>query len=541
MIHDVHLDRNSVTVLLEDELEEGEDDQDIEPFAVEVDLSLNAQRNASNYYTVKKKVHQKLEKTIAATDKATVSAEKKGQRVSAKQGAVKKEVVEQRKTFWYEKFFWFLTTFGDLAVYARDQTQTDTLLRKYMVPTDIFIHCDAARAPVCVLKAASLDKRIAVESILEAGSMCVSRSAAWDSKTSMSAWWVSASTVSPTQVGSYSVSGERNYLKPMPLATAVVAVFRTKSERPWVPLDPEIPVVCSASLVVESSKEPHTPQAALVQAANSSLELLAAQEAIEPPQGDELDGRQEELEAPAAAIRRTGISIRSLTQRNAPKDDDGRSSTSTALDENGAISRRTQHKLKKMKKYAEQDDDEREERMRLLGNRPSRIHKLHSESPTQEPESRPQIVAASEPKASSSKATERPPRIAVDPEKYSTQIAEGDSELKYFNPKPDAEDEAMYAVCLCVPLGVAIQYKHRANITYGQEKKGNAASAIVRHFSSGTEAHASFSTALRFVEAEQLTNQLPSNIKVHFAQQPATGGRGKSQHADPTTSSKASR
>lgn len=543
MIHDIHLERNCVTVLLEDDLEEEEEDRDIEPFAVEVDLSMNAQRNASRYYTVKKKVHHKLEKTIASTDKAAAGAERKGQRASAKQGTAKKEVVEQRKTFWYEKFFWFVTSFGDLAVYARDQTQTDTLIRKYMAPCDLFVHCDAARAPICILKAVSANKLVTMSSILEAGSMTVSRSAAWDSKTSMSAWWVSASTVTSTQHGTFVVSGERNYLKPMPLATAVIAVFRTRSEHRVAPLlDAGENTVSAGDIVVDQPASPVMERLEI--ASHEPLVDCDVQEVVTPDCAKPKNTNEQ---------KKAGISIRSLTQRSAaaspkevPEDAKSAASASTATGDRSLATRRTQHKLRKIKKkYAEQDDDEREERMKLLGNCPSRVHKLLDDSPqTPEPEAAENedeevldsLATTSQIPAPASKPDRA--KAVADPGKFVQQLEEGSVELLHFLAAPGDEDEVLYAVCLCVPSSVAMQYKHRVHITYGQEKKGAAASAIIRHFAHSSEVSASCATALRLLEADQLTNQLPSNIKVHFAHQ-SHGPAGRTKvHADPTADSR---
>ncbi|ORC85924.1 uncharacterized protein TM35_000311100 [Trypanosoma theileri] len=275
MVHELFLERNSISVLLlhekedtdsttgkkdnnnkdnkeddEDEDEDEEEDEEKEdnriPLVVEVELSKTAYANATTYFAKKKANRAKHEKTVAATAKALAGAEKKGERVAAKQ-QMKKAIIKERHRCWWEKFAWFRTSCGDLVIQGRDVATTEILIRRVMQLGDIFVHCDVEGAFPCLLRPADpvwmnakttkpshgqVQQTWAVHltSLDEAGGWCVSRSSAWESKFSIGAWWVYASQiVGGTASGCYLLEGEKHYLRPQPLTLACGLLFHVTS------------------------------------------------------------------------------------------------------------------------------------------------------------------------------------------------------------------------------------------------------------------------------------------------------------------------
>ncbi|KEG07092.1 hypothetical protein DQ04_10941010 [Trypanosoma grayi] len=275
MVHELFLERNSISVLLErgdqqekeDEDEEREEDCDVAPCVIEVELSKTAYANAATYFSKKKANRLKHEKTIAATAKALAGAEKKGERLAAKQ-QTKKAIVKERHRLWWEKFTWFRTSCGDFVLQGKDAQTTEILVRRVMQLGDVFVHCDVDGAFPCVLRpvgsawttaftAKEEDKGgpqeeqqqqqqqqqqqkrnevtartcpVHLTSLDEAGAWCVSRSSAWESKFSVGAWWVHASQiVGGTATGCYLFEGQKQYLRPQPLTLACGLLFRVTS------------------------------------------------------------------------------------------------------------------------------------------------------------------------------------------------------------------------------------------------------------------------------------------------------------------------
>lgn len=420
MIHKCNFESNSVTVLLEEEdMEDGEEDNDVEPVAVEILLTMSAQRNASRYFSMKKEVHAKLEKTLAATDKALAGAEKKGQRQAAKQGPSKREVLAQRKPLWFEKFHWFLTSAGNVVVAGRDNQQTDILVKRYMQPGDVFVHTDASKALPCVVKGVP-GRYMAMLSVQEAGAMCVSRSGAWDSKASISAWWVHASQVSKESAGAgcfmnpgmFAIHGDRNYLKPMPLSVGCAVLFRV--EQPQPPFDIESFAMEGGVDVADVVVPPDDTPARNSSSDSAEAQMLSSGQISPEPNGiainqhrehntsdtpvsplavDEKDNNSNSRATFADAApsscgstsKKKGVSLKAMSQRSQgsqgsvndssedTKSASQRSSHSSAMQ--ASSGKRSKHKLKKIMKYQEQQDEaDMAKAMTLLGNTMSKYH-----------------------------------------------------------------------------------------------------------------------------------------------------------------------
>ncbi|KAG5510581.1 hypothetical protein JKF63_06878 [Porcisia hertigi] len=256
MVHDIFLERNSISVLLERALDEengeGEEDCDVPPMVVEVALSKTAHANAADYFSKRKQHLSKLERTVAATEKAAAGAARKGARTAVEKKE-RKEIVKERQRNWWEKYFWFRTSAGDLVLRGRDVQSTELLVRRVMRLGDLFIHCEVDAAFPCLLRplndvwqglcssdpdgdviASRVAQPVAMQSLCEAGAWCVAFSGAWESKQVTGSWWVYASQVTGgTATGTYLYTGERHYLPPQPMSLGCALLFcvsRTVSE-----------------------------------------------------------------------------------------------------------------------------------------------------------------------------------------------------------------------------------------------------------------------------------------------------------------------
>ncbi|KAG5486077.1 hypothetical protein LSCM4_06785 [Leishmania orientalis] len=246
MIHELFLERNSISVLLETVLDEekGEEDCDVPPLVVEVALSKTAHANAADYFGKQKQLRSKLQRTVASTEKAAAGAARKGARKAAEQKE-KKTIVKERQRHWWEKFFWFRTSAGDLVLRGKDVQSTELLVRRVMRLGDLFIHCEVGGALPCLLRpmndvwhglkgdtaggeavASPATQPVAMHSVCEAGAWCVAFSGAWESKQTTGSWWVYASQVTGgTASGTYLYTGERHHLPPQPMPLGCALLF----------------------------------------------------------------------------------------------------------------------------------------------------------------------------------------------------------------------------------------------------------------------------------------------------------------------------
>ena len=586
MINDLHFERNAITVLLEEEVDDDTDESDVLPVEVEIDLGMTARANASRYFQLKKQSHKKLEKTVEATEKATASAERKGQRVAQKQGPAKKEILIQRPTNWWEKFLWFVTSVGHICVCATDDQQAELLVRRYLRAGDIFVFTDAPKAHPCVVKGSvSSLEPMALISLQEAGAFCVARSDAWHSKQSMSPWWVYASQVTkgnPDGRGMFSVQGQRNYLKAMELSLAASLVFLTSRAREAVFVDEAIPKEPEQRHSSSDSTEAAGPLPFTASPANAPA-------ATTPPpvrkssSKDKLLGRS-----------RSTTSSQCDSTEESTSEQISRSSQSSAADAAAAAkSKRQLHKIKKIqKKYVEQDDEDRERAMSLLGNDISKVHKslLRSEDAAKKAATRAAANNAahdddeeavnSDDADGADGARQRKKEVRFAEEEHPLSVEKGgqmlfdatadavreeqrrrslsfedDEEklnerlereastvLPFLTNQPEPSDEIKYALLVCTPFSASVTAKYRVLLTPGNEKKGLAAKSLLAHFQGlsnllieRSEAQESEKLAIVRMDDNQALQQLIGGVKLHFPPVPSRStGSSSCQH--PSTS-----
>ena len=158
-----------------------------------------------------KKTEDQLEKTIAKGEIA--------------KGAV--GFSDIRKKSWYERYRWFFTSDGILAVGGRDSSSNSALVRKHMEADDKIFHAEINGSPFFILKNTSGSMMpLSLEETAHA-TVCFSR--AWQvSGHGLSSFWVkpdqikkAAPTGQSMGKGSFMIYGTRNFIKVSSLKLAV--------------------------------------------------------------------------------------------------------------------------------------------------------------------------------------------------------------------------------------------------------------------------------------------------------------------------------
>lgn len=228
-IRKLKLETNHFEMLLRDPYDEGEE------ALVDIDIDLSAYANARKYYDQKKHAAGKQQKTIESSAKAYKSAEKKT-REALKQVALTTNIAKARKAFWFEKFFWFISSEDYLVVGGRDAQQNEAIVKKYLRTGDIYVHADLHGASSIVIKN-PLGTPVPPKTLNEAGTMAICYSAAWDAKVVTSAWWVHHHQVSKTAPtgqyltpGAFMIRGKKNYLPPSYLIMGFGFLYKLDDE-----------------------------------------------------------------------------------------------------------------------------------------------------------------------------------------------------------------------------------------------------------------------------------------------------------------------
>ena len=162
-----------------------------------------------------------------------------------------------RKQEWFEKFRWFRTSSGKLALGGRDAGSNSTLVRKHMQAGDVVFHADLFGSPFFVLKGGeSMDE----SDSREVATATVAFSSAWKTGlASADAYWVSpdqVATAAPSGEflarGSFAIKGKKNYVTKNAVELAVGV---DKEGR--VAAGPESPValMCDSYVVLRPHRE----------------------------------------------------------------------------------------------------------------------------------------------------------------------------------------------------------------------------------------------------------------------------------------------
>ncbi len=208
-IHSLDLPKNQLVLMLSEGAERLDVSEDTPSVLVPVDLTLSAYANIAKLHGQRKVMKTKYEKTQANAELAVKTAEKKAKKeLEHQQGQLQKQQIQKlRRVYWFEKFYWFISSENYLVLAGRDATQNDMLYKRYLKKNDIYVHADIHGAASCVIKNPT-GEPIPPVTLQEAGQMSVCRSSAWDSKIVTSAWWVYSHQVSKTApAGEYLVAG----------------------------------------------------------------------------------------------------------------------------------------------------------------------------------------------------------------------------------------------------------------------------------------------------------------------------------------------
>jgi predicted ribosome quality control (RQC) complex YloA/Tae2 family protein len=141
---------------------------------------------------------------------------------SQEEKAERKLVTERRERQWFERYRWFVTSDGKLALGGRDSTSNSIVVNKYTEKNDVAFHADLYGSPFFILKnEVSLESPLSDEIALEMAQATVSFSRAWkDELGSADAYWVypdqikkSAPSGEYLPRGSFFIEGKKNFVR----------------------------------------------------------------------------------------------------------------------------------------------------------------------------------------------------------------------------------------------------------------------------------------------------------------------------------------
>jgi predicted ribosome quality control (RQC) complex YloA/Tae2 family protein len=194
--------------------------------------------NANEYYERGKRAKEKSQGALAALEesrKKLAHAERElreAEELKSLKPAQIMEALSKRKEAmasreWYEKFRWFTSSDGFLAVAGKDTVSNEVLIKKYTKEEDVVFHAEITGSPFVVIKTEG--KPVTEQALKEAAEYAASFSRAWrENAGSADVYWVKVDQLSKSGPsgesiphGAFFVVGKRNWYRNTPLRVAV--------------------------------------------------------------------------------------------------------------------------------------------------------------------------------------------------------------------------------------------------------------------------------------------------------------------------------
>jgi len=184
--------------------EEDEISINLEGHEIKILTSKSVQANGSIFFDKAKECERKAERTK--------------QIIKEKPKKISQKKVRAKKVEWFEKYRWFITSEGDIALGGKDATTNEQVVKKYLKNNDRYAHADIHGAPSVVVKS-SQGVPPSGNAMKQASSFSLAYSKAWGARVASGhSFWVDNDKVSKTPntgeflaKGAFVIRGKRNW------------------------------------------------------------------------------------------------------------------------------------------------------------------------------------------------------------------------------------------------------------------------------------------------------------------------------------------
>lgn len=436
--------------------------------------------NVQHYYEEKKRLEQKYSKTVQQKDQILKNLKFKLEKKkdNGKELTEMPVIIPLRKSMWFEKFHWFISSENILVIGGRDAHQNEQIVKRYMKSKDIYVHADISGAPSVLILVPNdlfnnndIKPLIPYKTILEAGSMAICNSnKAWSSHVVTSAFWVHADQVTRTtssgeylpSTGSFVIRGKKHYIPHSSLVYGFGILFKLGNEE---------------------SLNRH------------KNERIIKEMNIE----ENKDICDIEIEIEKLSINTTTNTSKIV---NEPKID----SIPKQVTNRGKNS-----KLKKIKtKYRHQDEEERTLRMNLLKSKQSSIDK------TKEKEKNKTVTVQKI--YSEKKIKERINLQIAEVEKVHEEQSSSEQQdlLDSFTGMPHSDDILSYAIAVCAPYSTLNEYKYKVKLVPGTLSKGKSVKSSTHSFIQKKNASIQEIRLIKQISEDEAQRCMLNHVKISF-------------------------
>jgi len=199
---------------------------------IKINLNASLPSIASILYNEAKKQFS----AISSIEKLKIKTKKEIQKLKDQSNVEQESITYSkiRKKNWFERYRWFYTTDGFLAIGGRDSSSNSAIIRKHLEKNDKVFHAEIFGSPFFILK--NSDNSLP-SSLNEVASATVCFSRAWrEAMYGTSAYWVNPEQVKRAAPsgqylpkGSFTIDGQRNFVR-IPSLKLAVGLFKQNED-----------------------------------------------------------------------------------------------------------------------------------------------------------------------------------------------------------------------------------------------------------------------------------------------------------------------
>ena len=407
---------------------------------------------------------------------------------------------EIRPKYWFEKFYWFVSSEGYLCLAGKDNSQIDMIYYRHFSDNDSIVSADMEGSLKVFIKNPFQGEAIPPSTLMQAGIFSMSASTAWNGKVTTSAWVLHGTEISKRDFdgsivpdGEFKYLAKKEYLPPAQLVMGLgfYCLVDEESTKKYAEIRSNREKEHGLTIVVDNKKK---------DLENIKLNMPVESEKIV----DEVNGDQEEVD----------------DDEEPDSENDSVSIAATEPDSiksNTPVPRGKKSTLKKIAaKYRDQDEEERRLRMDALGT----LKQLEE----QEEKTKAQVLAKEE---ALKKVQER--ELAIERrkkqkerelKKYLADDQETNDEshitnyleiLDSFRSKPSVNDKIIGIVPVFAPWSSLQKFKYKVKIQPGSGKKGKCIGDAINYFTTRKMDTTSSDTDLDWPQERELIKSFKAN------------------------------
>ncbi|EMG49031.1 mtr1 Ribosome quality control complex subunit 2 [Candida maltosa Xu316] len=473
-----------------------------------IDLSLTAFANARSYFDCKKTAETKRDKVVHSSKLALQNAERKINQDLAKNLKTENEPLNFIKPkYWFEKFFWFVSSEGYLCLAGKDDSQIDMIYYRHFSDNDSLVSSDVEGSLKVFIKNPFKGEAIPPSTLMQAGIFSMSGSSAWNGKVTTSAWVLHGTEISKRDFdgslvspGEFNYLAKKEYLPPVQLVMGLglYCLVDEDATKRYSEVRAGREQEHGLTIVMDNKKKE------LEEIKNSKQDILSEKEVGEPENGRNDDVEEEEQEE---EIDSDAVSVADS------QTDKQKGST--------PVPRGKKSKLKKIAaRYADQDEEERKLRMDALGTL-KQLENRGSPKPS-EVSAKDEAIKKIQDREAALKRKEKQKEREL--QKYLNMEDEDTNDeshitnyleiLDSFAPKPSANDKIISMVPVFAPWAALQKFKYKVKIQPGTGKKGKCIGDALNYFTTRKMDTSNTDRDLDWPQERELIKSFKSNDMV---------------------------